>query len=268
MQHLSYSKWLWILQGKWSLAEYSSVSQSFPISGKIWQHLAVFPKTSVYSHKKPRWRGLPTKILPSEKPRLSYLKSTWENSCREFSFIISLCSHSNTDKLGTNPELGTEFTLYRLPELQTYFASFWEGLRIVMFPFPRDGQAHISDVPTSVHGGVRSSLLGNCSSSKAENRTMPGLAGGTEVTVWPFPLSVGHWESAQIEHEGRIRELLTSSAEGLFLPAWLMAAMSCRPEGAFPAVAGPSKNWRLISPEIIKQEDGNTVWSVQITEQQ
>lgn len=80
----------------------------------------------------------------------------------------------------------------------------------------------------------------------AENRTMPGLVGSTEVTVWPFPLSVSHWESAQIEHKGRMRggimELLTSSVEGLFLPAELMATMPCRPEEAFPALAGPSEN--------------------------
>lgn len=44
--------------------------------------------------------------------------------------------------------------------------------------------------------------------------------------------------------------------------------MPCRPEEIFPALAGPSKNWRLIAPEIIEQGDGNTMRSVQTTEQQ
>lgn len=57
-----------------------------------------------------------------------------------------------------NPELGIEFTLYRLPEPQTYIASFQEGLCIVMFPFPRAGQGRASDVPAPVHGGVCSPL--------------------------------------------------------------------------------------------------------------
>ena len=53
--------------------------------------------------------------------------------------------------------------------------------------------------------------------------TMSGLAGSTEVTVQPFTPSVGHWEAAQIQPKGRIRqgtmELLTSDAAGLFLLA-------------------------------------------------
>lgn len=104
-----------------------------------------------------------------------------------------------------NPKLGIEFTLYRLPEPQTYIGSFQAGLCIVMFPFPRAGQAHTSDVPMPVHGVSAVLSWEAVPLLPTENRTMPELAGSTEVTIWLFPLSVSHWESAQIEHKGRIR---------------------------------------------------------------
>lgn len=133
-----------------------------------------------------------------------------------------------------------------------------------MFPFPRAGQAHASDVPVPVHGGVCSSLLGNCSSSESHART--GRKHRSHCLALPsFYKSLGictDWALGQ--DQGGIMELLQC---GVTISS-SMETLPCRPEEAFPALAGPSKNWRLISPEIIEQEDGNTMCSVQTKEQQ
>lgn len=120
MQYLSYNKPLWVLQGRWILTKYSSVSQSSPVSGEIWQSLPQFPETSVHSHKKTSCNGMQAKILPFEKPRLFYSKSIWDNSYREFNFIISVCSHSNPDK--SSWELNSHSTDY-LIHIPTLFSS-------------------------------------------------------------------------------------------------------------------------------------------------
>jgi len=104
----------------------------------------------------------------------------------------------------------------------------------------------------------------------AESITMSGLAGSTEVTVWPFPPSVGHWEATQIQPQARIREgimeLLTSDMERLCLPARLTPTMPCRPGEAFPALTRLMTS-RLTSPGTKQQGGGDTTCSGQTREQ-
>lgn len=93
-----------------------------------------------------------------------------------------------------NPELEIEFTLDRLPEPQTYIASFQEGLCIVMFPFPRAGQVRASDVPAPVHGGVCSPLTWKCFSSTCweQNHASTGRKHRSHCLALPSVCVTGH----------------------------------------------------------------------------
>lgn len=59
------------------------------------------------------------------------------SGCGVFDLIISVCSYSSPNKLGRNPQVGTQFPLYRLSEPHAQ-VTLWEDSHIIILRFQQN----------------------------------------------------------------------------------------------------------------------------------